>query len=89
MFVLGNFCAVLPRAPKKCVVSGEHKSKGEEWKTAAAIVQGANAFRKHIALSGSDFFCLEVNYLKTNCLTTDLNEPGNFPALDQNCKPLL
>lgn len=68
---------------------GGDKSRGEEWKVAAATMHRANAFQKHIAVSGSGSFCLEVNYLKTNCLTTDLNEPGNFPALDQTHKPLL
>lgn len=65
-----------------------HMSRGEEWKATAPIMQGASAFQKHIAVSGSGFFCCEVNYLKTNCLTTDLNEPGNFLALDQIRNPL-
>lgn len=41
-------------------------SRGEECRVVEAILQGSNAFQKHIAVSGSDFFCLEVNYLKSN-----------------------
>jgi len=35
-------------------------------------MQAANAFLKPIPVSGSAFVCGKVNYLKPNCLTTDL-----------------
>lgn len=66
-----------------------HVLNGKERKAVAAITRGANAFQKCIVVSGSGFVCGEINYLKPNCLTTGINKPGIFPALDQTYGPLL
>lgn len=66
-----------------------HILNGEEWKAAAVVMQGANIFQKHTAVSASGFVCGGVHYLKPNCFTTFINKPGNFLGLDKTCDPLL